>query len=46
MTDKYNDPATAAAFLLALDSIRKAIKDVKGWDACLALTICLSECIV
>jgi len=46
MTDKDGDPATAAAFLLALYSIRKAIKDLQGWDACLALTICLSECVV
>ena len=46
MTDKDDDPATAAAFLLALYSIRKAIKDLQGWDACLALTICLSECVV
>jgi hypothetical protein len=46
MTDKDDDPATAAAFLLALDSIREAIKDLQGWDACLALTICLSQCIV
>ena len=46
MTDKDDAPATAAAFLLALDSIRQAIKDLPGWDACLALTICLSECVV
>jgi len=46
MTDKNGAPATAAAFLLALDSIRDAIKDLQGWDACLALTICLSECVV
>ena len=46
MTDKDDDPATAAAFLVTLDSIREAIKDLQGWDACLALTICLSECIV
>jgi hypothetical protein len=46
MTDKDDNPATAAAFLLALDSIRDAIKDLQGWDACLALTICLSECVV
>ncbi|HEY7086050.1 MAG TPA: hypothetical protein VH519_14670 [Hyphomicrobiaceae bacterium] len=46
MTDENDDRATAAAFLLTLDSIREAIKDVQGWDACLALTICLSECVV
>ena len=46
MTDKNDDLATAAAFLLTLDSIREAIKDLEGWDACLALTICLSECVV
>ena len=46
MTDKGDDPATAAAFLRALDSIREAVKDLRGWDACLALTICLSECVV
>ena len=46
MTDKDDDRATAAAFLQTLDSIREAIKDLQGWDACLALTICLSECIV
>ena|SRR6478672_387853 len=40
-----DDPATAA-FLLAADNIRNAIKDIDGWDACLALTICLAECIV
>ena len=46
MTDKDDDRATAAAFLQTLDSIREAIKDLQGWDACLALTICLSECVV
>src|SRR5262249_34664938 len=46
MTEKNDDLATAAAFLLTLDSIREAIKDLQGWDACLALTICLSECVV
>jgi hypothetical protein len=46
MTDENDDRATAAAFLLTLDSIREAIKDVQGWDACLALTIFLSECVV
>jgi hypothetical protein len=46
MSDKDDDRATAAAFLLTLDSIREAIKDLQGWDACLALTICLSECVV
>jgi hypothetical protein len=40
-----DDPATAA-FLLAADNIRNAIKDIDGWDACLALTVCLAECIV
>jgi hypothetical protein len=40
-----DDPALAA-FLLAGDNIRDAIKDIDGWDACLALTICLAECIV
>jgi hypothetical protein len=41
----FDDPETAA-FLRALDNIRGAIKGVPGWDACLALTICLAECIV
>jgi hypothetical protein len=46
MTDKDDDPATSAEFLVALDNIREAIKDLQGWDACLALTICLSESVV
>ena len=29
-----------------LINIRNAIKDIDGWDACLALILCLSECIV
>jgi hypothetical protein len=24
---------------------QNAIKDIEGWDACLALTLCLAECI-
>ena len=42
MTDKDKE----AAFLLALENVRTVIKDLPGWDACLALTICLAECIV
>jgi hypothetical protein len=45
MNDADDDPA-AAAFLRAGDKIREAVKDITGWDACLALTICLAECIV
>jgi hypothetical protein len=41
----FDDPETAA-FLRALDNIRGAIKNVPGWDARLALTFCLAECIV
>jgi hypothetical protein len=44
--EAMNDKDKEAAFLLALDNIRTAIKDLPGWDACLVLTICLAECIV
>jgi hypothetical protein len=40
-----NDAGTAA-FLRATEDVQKAIKDIDGWDACLALTLCLAECIV
>jgi len=45
MIDKPDDPAIDA-FLLAVDNIRGSIKDLVGWDACLALIVCLAECIV
>jgi hypothetical protein len=35
-----------AAFLLAGDKIREAIKDIDAHDACLALTMALAECVV
>jgi hypothetical protein len=41
-----NNDAGTAAFLKATEDIQKAIKDIEGWDACLALTLCLAECIV
>jgi hypothetical protein len=40
------DDAAIAAFLQATQNIQNAIKDIEGWDACLALTLCLAECIV
>ena len=39
------DRATAA-FLLAGDKIREAVKDIDAHDACLALTMALAECVV
>jgi len=41
-----DDDQAYAAFLVASDKIRDAIKALPGWDACLTLTICLAECIV
>ena len=40
------DKRALGAFLLACGNIRESIKDMPGWDACLALTQCLAECIV
>jgi hypothetical protein len=45
MTIQPNNPATAA-FMLARDKILAAIMNLAGWGACLALTICLAECVV
>jgi len=46
MAHSNEDGAATAAFLQATENIQKAIKDIDGWDACLALTLCLAECIV
>jgi hypothetical protein len=46
VTHSNEDDAATAAFLQATKDIQKAIKDIDGWDACLALTLCLAECIV
>jgi hypothetical protein len=46
VTHSNEDDAATAAFLQATEDIQKAIKDIDGWDACLALTLCLAECIV
>jgi hypothetical protein len=40
------DKRAMGAFLLACGNIRESVKDMSGWDACLALTQCLAECIV
>ena len=46
MTNKDEDDPAMAAFLRAGDEIGIAIKDLSGWDACLALIIALARCIV
>jgi hypothetical protein len=46
LTHSNKDDAATAAFLRATENIQKAIRDIDGWDACLALTLCLAECIV
>ena len=46
MAHSNEDDAATAAFLQATQNIQNAIKDIEGWDACLALTLCLAECIV
>jgi hypothetical protein len=40
------DAPGTMAFLQACEKVRASIEKLEGWDACLALTICLAECIV
>src|SRR5262249_25566923 len=45
-TNESKRDSATKAFLAAVDDIQIAIADLAGWDACLALILCLSnECV-